>query len=339
MTIGPLPASALTGTSAEPAAQAWDSFRRSHPELRTPTAVTTLKAKPKRAGVYRLAGASASGASIIAKRCRWPIARIEQALYEQVLARVALPHLAFYGVVADSTPEFAWVFLEDAGDERYRASDPASRRLAARWLSAMHQASRDLIGAVALPDRSPASYRTQARLTRQAIQDSHANAAVGAAHREVLAGVSDQLESIERQWAQIDAACRVLPFALVHGDLACKNVHLRAAAHGIEFIVLDWETAGWGVPAVDLCQLDGKPVRPDLGTYRSLVRAGGHAVTKAQIDELARVGGIFRMITSMYWAALWLSFEPVDRAMTCLASYHECMRDRLDVGRRIVWAS
>jgi hypothetical protein len=324
MMTGSLPAAA--DISADPAVRAWDMLRRSHPEHRTPTAVTTLKAKPKRAGVYRLAGASASGASIIAKRCRWPIARLEQTLYQQLLTRVALPHLAFYGVVADPTPEFAWVFLEDAGDERYRASDPASRRLAARWLAAMHLASQDLIGVVDLPDRSPESYRAQARLTRQAIQDSRTNPAIAAAHRDVLTAIDHQLDLIERQWTHLDAACRVVPFALVHGDLACKNVHLRGPADGLEFIVLDWETAGWGVPAVDLCQLEGKPVRPDLDTYWSFrTTAGTDDVTRSQVDELARVGGIFRMITSMYWAALWLSFTPVDRAMTCLTSYSECL--------------
>jgi hypothetical protein len=43
-----------------------------------------------------------------------------------------------------------------------------------------------------------------------------------------------------------------IPSTLVHGDFSPKNVHIRAGNASVDVLPLDWETAGWGVPARDL---------------------------------------------------------------------------------------
>jgi hypothetical protein len=184
---------------------------------------------------------------------------------------------------------------------------------------------------VQLPDRGPGSYLAQAAAVQQAIRDSAANPALGAADREVLAAVDGQLAFVAGHWGEVEALCAGVSPTLVHGDLVVKNVRLRATSGSTHLFALDWETAGWGVPAIDLSRFVGAPVKPDLETYHSALREGGHPADS--IEELAHLGSVFRLISAMYWAGLRLGQPWVGKCMVWMDCYRTYMGSALRATR------
>src|SRR5438309_2124780 len=65
----------------------------------------------------------------------------------------------------------------------------------------------------------------------------------------ILQRLIDRLHS---RWDSICGVCGNAPRTLVHGDLSGKNLRLCKTDAGPQIVALDWETAGWGLPAADL---------------------------------------------------------------------------------------
>src|SRR3990172_12064911 len=103
---------------------------------------------------------------------------------------------------------------------------------------------------------------------------------------------------------------------LVNGDVMPKNVRVRPGACGIAILVLDWEMAGWAVPAADL-------ERADLAVYGSVVNALGMRISHRDIEMLAVYGKLFRLIASVEWDSQWLSTKWVEQPMINLRLYRE----------------
>src|SRR5439155_26271989 len=97
------------------------------------------------------------GAAVIAKRSRYVTGRVERVIYEEVLPRIPVPSLGFYGYVRDPDQDFSWLFLEDARGEPYSRLNVAHRVLAGRWLGEMHLAASAELSEK-LPDRGPGHY-------------------------------------------------------------------------------------------------------------------------------------------------------------------------------------
>src|SRR5205823_7356763 len=95
---------------------------------------------------------------------------------------------------------------------------------------------------------------------------------------------------------------------LVHGDLVVKNVYLRSSPAGLALLVFDWENAGWGVPATDLCQYRGRTVTPDLAAYGAAMEASGRRLDSGQLARLARYGSLLRLIDGIRWSAEKMAF-------------------------------
>jgi hypothetical protein len=91
-----------------PAAAAW---RAVTPTAPTPDCIEVLHADNGNA-VYRLVGAGASGAPIIARRSGMTRALIVRTLYEKMLSRLPIAAPRYRAFRADG-PGFAWVFLEE----------------------------------------------------------------------------------------------------------------------------------------------------------------------------------------------------------------------------------
>ena len=85
---------------------------------------------------------------------------------------------------------------------------------------------------------------------------------------------------------------------------------------------LDWETAGWGTPAIDLAH---NALRPDLAAWHSAMR---HASLRAEtVSRLAAAGRIFRVIVSMSWETGNLAGGWPARAVRHMQSYHAVLAD------------
>src|SRR5207249_3412065 len=202
----------------------------------------------KKAGTYRLVGAGPAGESIIAQRS--PVARalIERAVYERILPRLAVTAPHYYGSREDGR-DFVWLFLEDLADERFSKTDPVHAEHARRWVGTMHSGAAWISAARQLPDGGPLRYRDHLRAGRHTIRVHIANPALTPPDVDLLERLVTDLDALERRWAGIEDACTSTPPTLTHGDIQRKNIYVRSGPSGPALFLIDWETAGWGVPA------------------------------------------------------------------------------------------
>ncbi len=315
--------------SEHPAAVAW---RRVAPEYGTPRRIAVLK-NHAHSKVYRLEGAGPQGTAVVAKHCRAAGAEIERAVYEDIFPALEVAALHFYGILRDNgeraSREACWLFLEDASGENYSYALYEHRALAGRWLGAMHCFAAQSRISTPLPNRGPGYYLEILHAVRAVIQRSFVNPSMNAENLRVLDTVLAQYDTLESRWSHIGELCDCLPLTLVHGDLAAKNVRVLAKRHGLSLVVLDWETAGWGVPAADLAQYAVHSLSPDLDSYSAA--ALRHRADRTHLARLAKIGNTFRLLTAASWITDGLSSPWVERSMRKMRHYQSamaaCLRD------------
>jgi len=264
--------------------------------------------KQKSCPVFRLRGPQ--GETVIAKRCRKEGARIERMIYQEVLPRVPLPRLEFRGLLEEPVGEFCWLFLEDAASEPYSPKLRHHRALAGRWLGEVQVASFSFNLQDRLPGREPGHYFRSLRGSKVILVDhlGH-NTAMVTEDAEVFHKAVALLETAETHWSQIEETCGVMPRTLVHGDFAAKNVLVRDGSPSPALLVFDWEFAGWGVPGIDLAQLDERAVSPDLDVYGSVLQRAQLHLTSGEIQAVAACGNLFRLVEEVRWATSFLKFD------------------------------
>ena len=80
----------------------------------------------------------------------------------------------YYGKVLDGDEQHCWLFLEDAGAERYSPAEPEHRRLAARWLADVQLHAPEFLSDADLPDRGPRHYLVHLLNAREEIDTTAA---------------------------------------------------------------------------------------------------------------------------------------------------------------------
>src|SRR5213078_5199962 len=165
MSRKPLVAVRSDNLAAHPAVAAW---RQLTPDAPDPGRIEVLR-QGKKSTTYRLVESTPGGASIIAQRACMAKALIERTVYEEILPHLPVTSPRYHGFRTEN-PHFAWLFLEDVGDERYATSDREQYALAGRWLGLMHTSTTrcaDAATAAArLPDGGPARYLQHLRAAR-----------------------------------------------------------------------------------------------------------------------------------------------------------------------------
>jgi hypothetical protein len=256
---------------------------------------------------------------VIAKRCRRSDAEFESRIYEGVLPKLPAASLGYHGTVAEDA-EWGWIFLEDAGDERYSPLVPEHRELVARWLAALHGFATEIPEASHLPDRGPDHYLAHLRAGRGALERQLGDRTPGAAETHVLTTLVFQLDVLESRWVDVQQFCEALPTTLVHGDLSRSNLRLRPDGSAVDVVAFDWEMAGWGTPLPDLARLQpherlsaarfktsgpfyGFCADPCLETYRAEL-PGGSDLRGETVERMATVGIIFQCLATIDWLSL-----------------------------------
>jgi hypothetical protein len=309
--IGPSPAD-------HPAARAWRKLGSIHA---LPDKIDVLKDDKPEWGVYRLLGAGPQGASVIAKRCDSEAAGIEYSIYRDVLPHLAISALQCYGLVADNNARYSWLFLEDAGDGEYSSGVEDHRILAGRWLGAMNSSARQLPLASRLPDLGPASYLEVLRLARGMTQENSLHPAFDNDDRRMLSAIASHCEFLETQWGRVEQFCAAMPRTLVHGDLSPWNARIRVDRTGPSLLVMDWESAGWGVPAADLTQFAGNALSPDIAAYWSVAQGCWPGLDFSDARLLAGLGTVFRWINAVAWANWGFRDSAIDWFTTEMKCY------------------
>jgi hypothetical protein len=287
-----------TNLPDHPAVKAWGALQPRHVE---PEYLEVVRVQQKSA-VYRLAGVGPGRTAVIAKRCPATTARLEQTVYEEILPRVPVQTLHYYGLVEEDE-ESSWLFLEDGGRERFSPLREEQRRHAAQWLGRLHSAAARIPAATCLPDRGPGHYLQHLRDARQVICQNLDRSDLTGDGRAVLKAVVACCEALEKCWDRVEKACVEGPVTLVHGDFRSKNVLVRAEPGGIVLLPLDWETAGWGFPGPDLVtSRDPLPVPlVDLTVYWSVVRECWSDVDLSALRQFVNVGMLFRRLAALNW--------------------------------------
>jgi thiamine kinase-like enzyme len=316
---------------AHPAIEAWTKLNAGP----RPRAVDVLRS-PKngqRAAAYRLRGCGPDGMPVIAKHCPRAGAEIEGAIYRDVLPHLPVPALRYQGML-DEGGERCWIFVEDAGAERYSPLIDEHRRIAARWLAELHRSAVYIPEARQLPDRGPNYYLARLHTGRDALIQHVCDQAPKGDELRLLSGLVSQLDTLESRWRDVSAFCETLPSTLVHGDFLRKNLRVRPDQDGADLVAFDWENAGWGVPATDLAHLGalerlsagrfrksrrfyGFCADPSLETYASTLRSERSPLPRETIELAATVGTLFRCVVSIDWLTLdldpgWTPVTPLD---------------------------
>lgn len=293
-------------TPTPPAALAW--ARLGGPP---PASIELLRRARSKPAILRLRFSRPRRPAIYAKWSPTSDLSLERLLYEQILPRLPVTVPRYRGSLRDDDGG-TWLFIESAGERWFSDADPEQRALASRWLGLLHRSAADASAGTGLPDIGPARYLSYLRTGRDGILRHFGNPWLTAGDREVLTSLLERLDVLEAMWPRVQRACQGLPATLVHGDLRPKNVRVRFARGVPTLYVLDWEMAGWGIPAADLAcagSRDGPTVPIDAAAYRDIVRERWPDLGAAETSRLAILGRLFQGIAGTAWAASSLRFE------------------------------
>ncbi len=260
-----------------------------------PKGVEVLKSDSGGAGVCRLRGAGDREGDVIAKRSPQATAAVERVVYEEILPQVPLPLLRYYGAAEEPERGFCWIFLEDVTVGSYRRRRDDHRAGAGRWLGVLHRSLGRPPAADRLPSRRSQHYRNLLRSAGAALHQQLAEDAVPGHDAVVLEAVLEHCEGLATSWDEFEQVCRGVPDTLVHGDFIGHNVYVRRGSSGLVLLPIDWEKAGWGVPAEDISGVD-------LDVYWTTVKESRAEMDQLQLRRLATVGRIFRCLVYLDWA-------------------------------------
>lgn len=303
------------------ATTAWLDVGATH---RMPERVSILHEKAGKSVVCRLIAAGPFGESIIGKHTMFEPARIEALIYERVLAELDIEVPKYYGFLPEPDGKSAWVFIEDAGEIRFQKDDAEHRVLAAYWLAKLHTDAVQLASELNLPQYNAFHYQELLQSARKKIDIGMGNPTFSHWHLEVLQAVLNELAFIASHWNTVEQFCMQVPATLVHGDFVEKNVRMRVYSSKTSLVAFDWESVGFGVPAVDL-------VNVDAATYSAAVKPVRPIFTETFTQRLVDLGTVFRTLQLISWAGDTLGFDWAERAIRKqLFYYKDWLRNSLE---------
>jgi hypothetical protein len=234
-----------------------------------PSSIETLKPAHRKSAVLRLVGAGPDGRSIVAKRAARDSIELEAQVYLGVLPQLTVSAPRLHGLIADG--ETSWLFVEDAGEVRFDPAQASHRRLAGAWMARAHGEARRLAQVAELPGRGPDHYRALQRSVDALLRETLANPALSGEESALVEGLIERVAAIGSSWAALASRFERCPATLVFGGFGAKNARVRDSAGGQVLMPFDFESAGYGLPAIDLVYVDGdayvweaRPWWPDL---------------------------------------------------------------------------
>jgi aminoglycoside phosphotransferase (APT) family kinase protein len=248
--------------------------------------------------VYRLRIDAPQLASVVAKFSHRASLARERLVYTELLPRVTPSAPGYVGWVEGDGA--SWLFLEDVGSLRFSLEDQAHRDCTMSWLGAMHAAGTSIERDARVPERGSGWFLAILEEARESLLSAVDDAALSPVDRTGLRVVIDICQRAASRWKRIEAACASMPRTLVHADFQPKNLFLRPGSGGLTLLPIDWEYAGWGVPALDLGTILRKGfTATDLAAY---ARASGWDA--APLPRWVSVGRALRAVLAIRWATV-----------------------------------
>jgi aminoglycoside phosphotransferase (APT) family kinase protein len=296
-----------------------------------PASVEVLKPEKRRSAVFRLNGSGPAGAGVIAKRRVRGELDLERRLYAEILPSLSVPTPQVLGFV-ETAEDQSWIFLEDAGELWYEPKAPEHRALAVRWLADLHTRSADFSGS--MPDTGSAYFRSVLEAGLDSVRAGLAHSELSQGDRSILRSIAVQVELVGERWEDVEAVCAAAPRGVVHGDFVPKNVRVRPGRDGLEIVAFDWETAGVASPAADIGLLpeDGAA----LGDYHAQVREAWPELSWEDLQRLARIGRLLRLLSCVHWEARSFQHQWVEHSMRRMRAYERAFREVIDSSAWVV---
>lgn len=303
-----------------PAIVAWHKL---HNDNTYPEKLEILRGENPTSTVFRLIWAEKVNPAVIAKRCLRQTALIESIIYEEILPDLPLPMVNYYGRVDEEESEFCWLFIQDAGGERYRSSIKEHRVAAARWLGIMNTSAISIAAICRLPEREPRQYLEMLRSACNTLRSSLTNPGLNTENVRLLDSIVNHCEQVAENWGYFEDICDGMPRTLVHGDFIKKNVAVHSSKDGIIFLPFDWEKAGRGVPAEDLSSVD-------ISVYWLTVRDYWPGMNLISLKQFGEIGKVFRWLVFLAWIAQGIMSESPEQYMQYLRSYRSWLINDLN---------
>lgn len=282
--------------------------------------------REKTAQVVRVTVEGAALGSVIAKRAREEDNALEERIYSVLLPEVSLESLEVFGHVPDEVQGFSWLILEDAGSRRIDPSDGSHRRMLGSWTSQLHSLSpthRDL------PRRELSHYSDMVK-TISGRLDSWREQPLDPEHVRILDELTSRLDDVLDLWPAIERGCEALGDSFVHGDIQCKNVHVRLRHGRPALAVFDWAASGRGIPAVDIAQLASLMGPDGVDAY-----LGNGSNAELSIEDLGPVtwaGSVLWNLQALEWSS-WVTSPALAAEPLNLMGIYSARLDALSTDR------
>lgn len=186
----------------------------------------------------------------------------EIAVYTQLLSLLKMNTAGCFAAEVDPLADRYWLFLEKvAGRELYQIAELSIWETAAAWLARFHCLATPIarsLDDLPLLDWDRSRYErclNRARLFHGCQSDSPGK----------RTNVFDRIQAV---YVQMIEQLLLQPKSVIHGEFYASNVLIRTDGH---VCPIDWETAAWGLPLMDLAALIAG--RWTAGQQASMVRA------------------------------------------------------------------
>jgi hypothetical protein len=306
---------------SHPAVHAWIQLL---PKQKLPKRVEIIReTHTSKSSVYRLIEAGHRGSSVIAKRCQTELARLDRTFYEDVLPYIPITSAHYYGYL-DEDDYISWLFLGDVGDVRYSPLVEEHLILATQWMAVFHTSTKLVPSTVLLPNRGLRYYHEHLQGARDTIRENLNNPALAPDDLILLRNIISQCNLVETKWKMVTSICDNLPRVLTHGDFKKKNICIRTNFRGTDLVALDWETAGLGIPSVDVAES-----KIEVDAYWLLVRDFWPNINLQILQQLTEIGKVLRYLAAINWEAQSLAYEWIRDSMINMEVYQTRISDAL----------
>lgn len=290
-----------------PAVLAWFQIDGNRP---IPSKVEHIYGKLRKKPVFRLHDVEAGNRSIIAKRCYTATGKIEDSIYRKILPTLGFPAPCYFGLIAEDE-KYSWLFFEDLGEIPFLYDNSKHRDAASRWLGRLHSEATQLPKSIKLESRGPGYYFNHLHAGRSKILKNMDNPSFGEDNCSLLLEIVKLLDLIASGWDNISSACDDMPKTFVHGGIKPLNMLVREEREELIVYFIDWEVAGWGVPAPDLAPRSQYPNGLiNAKIYLQYVNDQWPGMKLKDIKRMAATGYFFRRLAATDWATSSFSRYP-----------------------------
>lgn len=311
--------------------QAIVAARKVFGNIRFLSEISDLKLKPNRNKAVLSWKTEISGNNnleLIAKLNELDGALMEHLIYTRILPDLGLNALECFGMIEDESKEFAWIFMEHAGHNRYNAAISEHVKLATEWLSVLHGSHIRPELLKFFDECGDQHYAASLSGARNYIESGMSNPVLSSEQQQNLSYTLRLLDMLEKKWTAITEMCSTVPLCLIHGDFLSKNMRIDSGGKKYRLKVMDWDAACWGFPFLDIAEAllptsdwESTPPKHDMSLYIDSSSGWWPGINERTLNLMLGIGQIFWALECIYGDAEGLEYSWVDKIVNHIHIY------------------